>query len=775
MDLMGFYRELRRDLQPFIDNTTVDVYASPGWPNRAAWQTRRLPLPDAARPAVSLIASVRDERDNIEAWFASLCAQTRLPDEIVIVDAGSTDGTFETLRELASRSPVPVRILQEPNANIARGRNRAIEVAHGPIIACTDGGCEVSPGWLAAITGPFVSDAPPEVVAGYYTAICGNDVQRAMAPYLTPDVSWIDPAQFLPSGRSVAFHKDAWEAIGGFPEWLTLTAEDTLFDVALKRRAARWGFVPEAVVGWHPRETIKQLFDQVRSYARGDGEAGLFPDRYWGHIRRTLTVHLATALMVVCLALAAWNARASWLLGAASGLAWLAWQIRRMTLRDSNLSGTEKSKAFVLSAAVGYTLMFAQALGFLEGVRLRTKKASRRSTDGAMRIGIDVRYLSHGLMGGVHTYVSNLLPQLFDVAGDHQFFLYADRKCPLELASLPPHVTVRFLPWKSFFSSLINDFALRHQMASDALDIVHFPADYGWAPRGARWIVTVHDALNLHPLGQRLRGLADGNLRTFGDAAMALYLHAWTRFAARRADLVVTISEHSKQEIARYGRIDPERIVVVPHGVPSDARRSAAPAADVRARLGLAHPFVLADALKNPRLLVGAWQRLDATIRERYEIVFFSRHPNPLPAVHEAVAARLARLFVRPPRTDLIALFGAAEAFVFPSWTEGFGLPVLEAMACGAPVIASDRGALPEVAGGAAILVGCDDTAGLARHLERVLTDPAEAERLRQLGFARAARFSWRDAAERTLHAYRRALGHAAAGRETKRTTCVSS
>jgi len=99
-----------------------------------------------------------------------------------------------------------------------------------------------------------------------------------------------------------------------------------------------------------------------------------------------------------------------------------------------------------------------------------------------------------------------------------------------------------------------------------------------------------------------------------------------------------------------------------------------------------------------------------------------------------------------------------AEAFVFPSWIEGFGLPVLEAMACGAPVIASDRGSIPEVAGGAALLADPYDADAFARHVERALSDPGEARRLRELGFARAAQFSWHNAAQRTLDVYRQAF-----------------
>lgn len=173
----------------------------------------------------------------------------------------------------------------------------------------------------------------------------------------------------------------------------------------------------------------------------------------------------------------------------------------------------------------------------------------------------------------------------------------------------------------------------------------------------------------------------------------------------------------------------------------------------MRERYGLTRPFVLADGLKNPAVLARAWPLLPESLRQRYEIVFFARR-EPWPAVREAVAAGYARLLLRPPRSDLIALFTMAAAFVFPSWFEGFGIPILEAMICGAPVIASDRGAIPEVVGDAGLIGDAEDEQALAHHLTTVLSDPMAAERLRQAGWQRAQQFSWQRAAQQTFTAY---------------------
>ncbi len=122
-----------------------------------------------------------------------------------------------------------------------------------------------------------------------------------------------------------------------------------------------------------------------------------------------------------------------------------------------------------------------------------------------MRIGIDVRYLSHGLVGGVHTYIRCFVPPLIRLAAEHQIILYADTKHPLELQNMPNHVTVRYLAWHNPLSSLYNDLFMKHQMSQDRLDLIHFPANYGLVHTNVATVITLHDAINILPLRKYTR------------------------------------------------------------------------------------------------------------------------------------------------------------------------------------------------------------------------------------------------------------------------------
>lgn len=373
-----------------------------------------------------------------------------------------------------------------------------------------------------------------------------------------------------------------------------------------------------------------------------------------------------------------------------------------------------------------------------------------------MRIGIDVRYLSHGLVGGVHTYISQFVPALIELTGDHQLFLYADDKRPFELTNLPNHVTLRIAPYRNALSSVYHDLFLSRFMAGDKLDVVHFPANYGFAPSGCRSVITLHDAINILPWREIIRG----HRKQVRTMVMMSYLHWMSVMAVRKADLLITVSQHAQREIAHHSGLPLDKIVPIPHAPTADLTRVTNPAVlqRVRTRHGLRSSFVLADGLKNPAVLVEAWRRLPAELTAEREIIFFTRHGDPLPVVDGAVDAGIARRLVYPPREDLIALYSMADAFVFPSWIEGFGLPVIEAMTCGAPVIASDRGSIPEVLGDAGLLADAEDADGFARHLRTVLLSPEIAADMQQRGFRRAAQFSWRRTAQQILDSYYRTL-----------------
>ena len=371
-----------------------------------------------------------------------------------------------------------------------------------------------------------------------------------------------------------------------------------------------------------------------------------------------------------------------------------------------------------------------------------------------MRIGLDARYLSHGLTGGVRTYVHHLAREMPALAGSGEFFYYIDEKAPFELQSLPPNVTVRTLPWTSAWSSAANDIRIRRWMERDRIDVAHFPANYG--PRGAyTLVVTVYDALNLFRMSEHLRGFG----KRPRQISMMAYLGWQTRRALRDADFIVTSSEHARGELTRLSGCPAGRITVI-HGAASEQfRETRDPVAleGARRRLLRRDRTILADGIKNPAVLVEAFGMLPDAVRADTELLFFSREPSPRPAVAAALANPGVRFLPRPGTADLVALMNLATVFAFPSWYEGFGLPLVEAMSCGAPVVASARGSIPEVLSGAGLLFDVERPAELARHLQAVLESESLRQDLRARSLSRSLDFSWHTTAARTLELYSRA------------------
>jgi glycosyltransferase involved in cell wall biosynthesis len=364
-----------------------------------------------------------------------------------------------------------------------------------------------------------------------------------------------------------------------------------------------------------------------------------------------------------------------------------------------------------------------------------------------MRIAIDARLWAEP-RSGIGRYTRSLTESLLRLAPEERWILYVDRPP----GPTPAGVEVRCLPWPQ---RLV--WSLWHaprDLRRRPVDVFHGVTGFELPGRGP-WalVTTVHDLVpwrlpHLVPPRHRwaVRGLLGG--------------------ALRRAARVIAVSETTRAELLARYRLPPGRVVVVPEAAAPHFVPPSPPAvAATRARYGLDRPYVLfvgfLEPKKNLGVLLEAVVRLQrAGLWGETELVVVGAPgwgPDPAQRAH-ALGLDDAVRFVGPaPDADLPALYGGALAFAFPSLWEGFGLPALEAMAAGAPVVASNRGALPEVTAGAALLVE-PEPAPFTEALGRLLAEPALRERLRAAGLARAAAFSWERTARETLAVYRAAV-----------------
>ena len=240
---------------------------------------------------VSVILTVINEEQAIGRLMESLGQQSRAPDEIVICDGGSIDGTAKIIE--AYQDELPLLFISFPGSNISQGRNRAIMAAAGPIIASTDAGVRLAPNWLEDLVRPIEEKAVP-VTSGWFEPDPKTEFETAMSATVLPALEDIDGRTFLPSSRSAAYLKSSWQAAGGYPEWLDY-GEDLVFDLALRERFGPFTFVPTAVVYFRPRGDLSSYARQYYLYARGDGKANLWPKR---HAVRYATYLVGLPLMI---------------------------------------------------------------------------------------------------------------------------------------------------------------------------------------------------------------------------------------------------------------------------------------------------------------------------------------------------------------------------------------------------------------------------------------------------------------------------------------------
>ena len=225
---------------------------------------------------VTFITTALNEESTITQLLTSLLRQTRLPDEVIIVDGGSSDRTVSkacVFQKRFEKENVRFIVLTRPG-NRSVGRNEAIKHAKSEITVCSDAGCILSTTWLEKIVEPF-QDPSVGVVAGYYEGKVETAFQRSLVPYVLVMQDKVDPETFLPASRSMGFRKKAWAAVGGFPVEFSHN-EDYVFAKLLRKKGIKIAFTSDAKVYWLPRRTLREAYIMFRRFAYGDAEAGIF-------------------------------------------------------------------------------------------------------------------------------------------------------------------------------------------------------------------------------------------------------------------------------------------------------------------------------------------------------------------------------------------------------------------------------------------------------------------------------------------------------------------
>ncbi len=379
-----------------------------------------------------------------------------------------------------------------------------------------------------------------------------------------------------------------------------------------------------------------------------------------------------------------------------------------------------------------------------------------------MRIGIDARFLTHPQPGGFKTYSEELIAALADVDRDNEYVLYLDRppapgdripwQANVSVRVIDGHLRLIGMPWREQVG--LGLAALR-----DRLDLLHAPC------LTAPLLVTCPLVVTIHDMIWRGRGTASaGRAMLNRRSLMDHYYRIVPAMAVRRAATVITVSYAARADIIAAFGLPAERVIVTHEAAKPVFEQPLDPvsAAATRARLGLAGSYVLgigsADPRKNLETLLRAYALLPAEQRAHHQLAIVWTHQHLAGAIahlaHELGIAGQTVFLKRVSDGELAALYAGASLFAFPSRHEGFGLPLLEAMACGAPVVAANNSSLPEIVGDAGLLCDADDYQELAAMMLRVLSDKQLAQKLRAAGQRRASMFSWKRCARETLAAY---------------------
>jgi glycosyltransferase involved in cell wall biosynthesis len=361
-----------------------------------------------------------------------------------------------------------------------------------------------------------------------------------------------------------------------------------------------------------------------------------------------------------------------------------------------------------------------------------------------MRIAIDARKLRDF---GIGTYIRNILIELSRLDQQTEYIVLC-RPDDVDSGDVLGR-NFRMVPEPAPTYSVAEQFRIPLSLARERVNLVHEP-HYVLPPLvRCRSVVTIHDCIHLMFPEYLPNKLA----HVYAKGSM------WT--ASKKADRILTVSEASKRDILRFFNVRPEKVVVVHNAI--DERFLSPPNAErmdlTRQRYQLDHPFVLyvgnIKPHKNIQRLIAAFGRARGQCQDDLKLIIIgdeiSKYPALRQSVHKHKLDKHVRFLGFQPMETLAAFYRLARAFVFPSLYEGFGLPPLEAMACGAPVVTSNVSSLPEVAGGAALLVDPYDEEAIASGIVRAVTDESLRADLIEKGKERARMFSWKQSV-RNIH-----------------------
>jgi glycosyltransferase involved in cell wall biosynthesis len=373
-----------------------------------------------------------------------------------------------------------------------------------------------------------------------------------------------------------------------------------------------------------------------------------------------------------------------------------------------------------------------------------------------MHVGVNLVFLVPGETGGTEVYARELIPELVAAAPQARFTAFVNRET----------AAVHDAPWGELIPAITVPVRARNRVewvrgeqqllprlaAQAGVDLVHSLANTAPAWGRFRRVVTIHDLA--------YRVVPEAHLGLLG-----LGMRVLVPLAARRAHRIIVDAQSTGEDLGRLLGVSPAKIDAVPLGIGAEPQAAPLPEPELRSLLGAEdRPIVLSVVAmrphKNVRRLLGALALIPAEHRPLLALAGYSTpHEEELRRrASELGLAGDVRFLGWVESAELEGLYAAAACFVFPSLYEGFGLPVLEAMARGVPVACSGRGALDEVAGDAALRFDPSSEVEIAEAIERLLDDREEAGRLRLAGRERAARFSWAATAAGTLASYERTL-----------------